>query len=69
MSGTFIITGKASKDGIFGSRTYRGDGVEGTYGSENFKFAGGIDTGLSHLGIPSSVTVTYELNRKKKDKN
>jgi hypothetical protein len=69
MSGAFIITGKASKDGIFGSRTYRGDGVEGTYGSENYKCAGGIDTGLSHLGIPSTVTVTYELNRKKKDKN
>jgi hypothetical protein len=69
MSGAFIITGKASKDGIFGSRTYRGDGVEGTYGSENFKSAAGIDTGLSHLGILSTVTVTYELNRKKKDKN
>lgn len=69
ISGNFIITGKASKDGIFGSRTYRGDGVEGTYGSENFKSAGGIDTVLSHLGIPSTVTVTFELNRKRKDKN
>jgi len=69
ISGVFIITGKTSKDGIFGSRTYRGDGVEGTYGSENFKSAAGIDTGLSHLGIPSTATVTFELNRKKKDKN
>jgi len=65
----FIITGKASKDGIFGSRTYRGDEAEGTHGSETYKFATGIDTGLRHLEIPSTATVTYNLSRRKKDQN
>ncbi len=69
MSGAFIITGKASKDGIFGSRTFRGDGSEGTHDSENFYAATGIDTLLSHLGIPSTVTVSFELTRKKKENN
>jgi hypothetical protein len=65
----FIITGKASKDGISGSRTYRGDEAVGAHGSENFRFATGIDTGLRHLEIPSTATVTFQFNRRQKSQN
>jgi hypothetical protein len=65
----FIITGKVADGGISGSRLYRGDEAEGTHGSENYKFATGVDTGLRHLEIPSTATVTYNFSRRKKDQN